>query len=314
MPIDYGDVALGLIGGLQKGIGSYYDQRRDLNRMDFEAKNKGLIRDGDTWKDDPAALARKKAEENLKIRLELAKDGQEPVFDADGNFQGSKYRQDYIDLVKERAAANPLNAINAAIKQRELAKPNLTEAEAEVDKAFGKDYADYQAGGGFTGVEKNLKNLQDATGLLSQKKGITGGATGILPKAMRDIVSPETSAAQDRIEGAIQSTLKQVLGAQFTEKEGARIMERAFNPRLSEEENLKRSTEILNQLREMAKAKDAAAKYYEKSGILKGFKGSTNFGGLIQEGQSFGPQPGDVVDGYKFQGGDPADPKNWMKQ
>ena len=67
--------------------------------------------------------------------------------------------------------------------------------------------------------------------------------------------------------------MREVLGAQFTEKEGERLIKRAYNPTLSEEENVKRVKRLVEQIRLAAAAKESAAKYVEKKGTLKGWTG-----------------------------------------
>jgi len=64
------------------------------------------------------------------------------------------------------------------------------------------------------------------------------------------------------------------LGPQFTEKEGERLIARAYNPRLSEKENVKRVRRLIDQIKSAAKAKGDAADYFEKNGTLAGYKGT----------------------------------------
>jgi hypothetical protein len=71
----------------------------------------------------------------------------------------------------------------------------------------------------------------------------------------------------------VQRNLRPILGAQFTEREGAMLMERAFDPKLSEETNIKRIERLGTQVRKMAQAKQEAIDYYEEHGTLAGFKG-----------------------------------------
>jgi len=49
------------------------------------------------------------------------------------------------------------------------------------------------------------------------------------------------------------------------------IISRAYNPKLSEPENLKRVTRLLTQMESALKAKDEAVSYASKNGTLKGF-------------------------------------------
>lgn len=189
-----------------------------------------------------------------------------------------------IELLKSRARnsgqtdpaqARIMNARAAILEQQlqqgKMKSASATPAQKEVDKAFGKEYADYYAGGGRATIDKNLQALEGAAGKLKSGEVSTGGFVGILPDFAADIVAPQRAAVRDDIQSAIQGTLKQVLGAQFTEKEGDRIFSRAFNPRLSNEENAKRAQREIDALKAMARDKEAAAQYFERNGTLVGF-------------------------------------------
>lgn len=151
-----------------------------------------------------------------------------------------------------------------------------SEGQKALDKAFAKDYNDFVAQGGAAGLARKLKDVDDSIKLLEKTDSASGPLIGTLPKAFRDVVTPEGSSIQDRLEGVVQETLRQTLGAQFTEKEGERILARTFNPRLSEKENARRARVILNELKEMAKAKVEAANEFAKKGTLKDFGKSTS--------------------------------------
>ena len=71
----------------------------------------------------------------------------------------------------------------------------------------------------------------------------------------------------------MQRNLRLILGAQFTEKEGQRLIARAYNPSLSEQENAKRVRNLIKQMQSAAEAKASAARYFEENGTLAGWKG-----------------------------------------
>ncbi len=165
------------------------------------------------------------------------------------------------------------------------AKPEKGQkGQEELDKAFAKEYAEYVTSGGSSTLASNLSQLREISGALSGKDPVsqqevpqidsaTGGLTSLLPKAARDYAAPQAAALQDRLEQVVQGSMKQVLGAQFTEKEGRNVLARAFNVRQSPEENAKRVNLLFNQLSAAAQAKQAAIDYYEENGTLRGFKG-----------------------------------------
>jgi len=199
------------------------------------------------------------------------------------------------------------------------ATPKLSVGEQSADRQFGKDASEYYYGGGKASVEKNLSRLQGAIDELNKEGKISGGFTTKLPGGSsdyaQDVLNPKLAQVRDDIRGAIQASLRQVLGAQFTEKEAQAIFNRAFNPRLSDEENIRRATQELNSLRSMAEEKDRAMRHFASHGTTKGFSaGGTGMPGADQGAPPpKSPKPGTVDGGYVYMGGDPGDPKSWKR-
>ena len=167
----------------------------------------------------------------------------------------------------------------------------LTFAQKEVDKNFAKDYADFVTAGGYSDVEKNLNQLNLVRKALVGGQQASGPALGLVPKWGRDIVNPRGAALQDSVEEVVQRNLRLVLGAQFTQKEGDRLIERAYNPRQDERENAARLERLIKQIDDAARAKIRAAEYYEQKGTLQGFKGTmyTSANDFLREDSSGAP-------------------------
>lgn len=163
--------------------------------------------------------------------------------------------------VKEKSAA--LKAPGQPLK--------LTPGEKKVDETFAKDYADYVAGGGSADVAKGLTQLREAADALGSGRNITGPVVGSIPG--KSLWNPESIKIKEQVEEVVQRNLRLVLGAQFTEKEGKALIERSFNPKLSEKENLARVNRLINSIEQAANAKQSAIDYYEQNGTLQGFKG-----------------------------------------
>lgn len=157
--------------------------------------------------------------------------------------------------------------------ERELNAPVLTEGQKAVDNEFAKDYVAYTAAGGFADVRKQLSQLRGVTSTLKSGKNITGPVVGRVPDLIGAWTNPEAISTREAVGEVVQRSLRQVLGAQFTEKEGERLIARAYNPALPEVENRKRVARLRIQLTQAAKAKDSAVRYFEKHGTLKGWKG-----------------------------------------
>lgn len=148
-----------------------------------------------------------------------------------------------------------------------------TEAQKSVDTNFGKDYAEWVAGGGQADTRRQIVQLEEALGKLKSGKNLTGAFIGNLPDGVLNIFNPEAVSTRNAVEEVVQRNLRLVLGAQFTEKEGERLIARAYNPSQSEEENAKRVGRLLEQIKAGAAAKVSAAQYYEQNGTLRGWSG-----------------------------------------
>lgn len=151
------------------------------------------------------------------------------------------------------------------------APAKLTKGQEAVDRNFAKTYEDYVLSGGYADAEKNLKALEDVSGQLSNTDLATGGFIGRMPKFIRDATG--SSALQQNVEEVIQRNLRQILGAQFAEKEGAQLIARGYDPTLSEEENIKRINRLALQMRKAMDAKKGAIDHFEQHGTMAGFRG-----------------------------------------
>jgi|LGOV01.1.fsa_nt_gb hypothetical protein len=142
------------------------------------------------------------------------------------------------------------------------------------DKEFAKVYVDYKAAGGFADAGKQLGQLkQVAKALASGEGALTGPVIGSTPDSVLKFVNPEAISTREKVEEVVQRNLRLVLGAQFTEKEGERLIARAYNPNLSEKENSQRVLRLYNQMLSAARAKQSASNYFETHGTLTGWKG-----------------------------------------
>lgn len=156
--------------------------------------------------------------------------------------------------------------------------PKLLPGQEAADREFGKEYQEWNAQGGYAGLEKQLAQLEAAATALEspQGEGMTGGTLeawlpGGSSDAARARVKPEAFALQQGVEQAIQASLRQTLGSQFTEKEGAQVIARSFDPRLPAKTNAAKIRAEIENIRRRGLEKDRASKYFEQTGgTLKG--------------------------------------------
>lgn len=147
-----------------------------------------------------------------------------------------------------------------------------TKAQEAVDSQYGKEYVEFLQGGA-ADANKALDELSGALQQLQTRNDLTGPWLSTVPMTVRVRTNPESVALQETVESTVQRSLRVILGAQFTEKEGERLIARAFNPALGEQENAVRVGRLLTQLRQGFDNKAAMARYYEENGTLRGFTG-----------------------------------------
>ena len=153
------------------------------------------------------------------------------------------------------------------------AKPKLSKGQESVDQKFATELVNFKLKGGFRNIEKSLEQLTEARDELASGKNLTGFVQG-QTKFFREIFNPESIAVQEAIEEVTQKNLKLILGGQFSEREGKQLIERAFNPRLSEAENFKRVDRLVRQIAGAAQAKREAIEFFEANNqSLLGFEG-----------------------------------------
>lgn len=173
--------------------------------------------------------------------------------------------------------------------QKAAKEAQLSPAERKVDEAYAKDYVEWRPNGGSADVEKSLAQLDEVVIKLKSGKELTGPARGLAPDFVRRFTNPEAVAVKNAVEEVVQRNLRIVLGSQFTEEEGIRLIERAFNVGLEEEENAKRVGRLREQIRKAADAKNSAADYFEQNGTLKGWTGK------LPKMSDFNPGEGNVA-------------------
>lgn len=156
-------------------------------------------------------------------------------------------------------------------KRRELGLPVLTPAQEQADKKFADEYVAWRNTGGMPTLNRQLDQLQDALNLLRTNDTITGPVIGRLPKFIQQAIDPKGPDVKAQVEDVIQRSLRQILGAQFTQVEGERMIARAYDPEQQESSNIGRLTRVIDELRGQGAAKEASSRWFEKTGTLQGF-------------------------------------------
>lgn len=168
----------------------------------------------------------------------------------------------------------------------------------------------------------NIVKLMDVLDQLGDPNALlTGPLIGQMPDFVQSFLNPDSVAAREAVESVVQRNLKAVLGGQFTEREGEKLVKRAYNPTLSQEENAKRLRILIEQMVKAAEMQDARLAWIQddkNNGSFRGFKGevatmddfytalSTNqIGDIVCDSQGKNRQC------YEYLGGDDQSEASW---
>ncbi len=167
--------------------------------------------------------------------------------------------------------------INIGPQGQEFAQP-VTPAQEAVDEAFAESYVEWTQGGGADYLSQIARIEQTADQLEAIASGqsvanLTGPGIGSVPDTIGAIANPEAIDARERVEEVVQRNLRLVLGAQFTEREGERLIARAYNPRLPEAQNAARLRRLASTMRAAAESRQEQIDYYQQHGTLTGWAG-----------------------------------------
>ena len=170
---------------------------------------------------------------------------------------------DLLDLIKTAKEGNAPRVSNIV---------KMPEGVKAVDQKYAQDYLDWSQGGG-ADAAANMGQIKSVLDRLASGEALTGKSVGLAPDFFNALVNPEALGAKQQVEEVVQRNLRAVLGAQFTQVEGERLISRAFDARLSPQENAKRLRKLFMQMQTAAQQKQAMAEYYEANETLRGYKG-----------------------------------------
>ena len=173
-------------------------------------------------------------------------------------------------------------------------------------------------------VKGNIVKLKGALQALEDPNNLlTGAIIGQMPDFIMAFLNPEAIDTREAIEAVVQRNLKAVLGGQFTEREGEKLIKRAYNPTLSREYNAKRLRILIEQMERASMMQDARSAWIKdpaNNGSLRGFTGELptmeDFWTALSANEM-----GDVVCDsgednvnrkcYTYQGGDDKSESSW---
>lgn len=180
------------------------------------------------------------------------------------------------------AKGNPMQ-VSSTGEVKSMPAPKLSKGQEAVDREYGKHYSKFYATGQIADAMKNLSQLGAVSKRLKDvdegksDENLTGPILGRAPDFVKSFTNPDSIAVREDVEEVVQRNLRVILGAQFTEKEGVRLIARAYNPNLDEGINHKRISRLIKAMRNALEMQNKAGEYFEENGTLRGFKGTTEF-------------------------------------
>ena len=223
-----------------------------------------------------------------------------------------------VDAYEENAIFN-VGGVSGKVSQVggggvaiDLGGDKQPEGLVALDKAYAKDHLEWTRGGG-SDMGAQVAQINTVLQNLEEGAELTGPAIGLINNVgLLGLVNPDAQDAKDQVEEVVQRNLRLVLGAQFTEKEGERLISRAYNPMLSPEKNIARLRKLYLQMEVSRKQREAMADYFGKNYTLRGYEGPQPNIADFYTALS-GLSVGQVVNGYEYLGGDRMIESNWKK-
>lgn len=220
----------------------------------------GAIKYGDVQE----ALVNPEKMAELMKGTELEKyGGQEAIKSAVDDYGGT------LDKTAQFAASEEGKALRAKeMAQAQLGKQvqgQTAAPEVEYKKKVGDIMANFNANGGSASVKKNISAFDTAIAQLRSNKVQLGTLAKNLPYgANMDVlarIDPAAKALIDQVQGGVNMRAA-LADPNPTEKQISMILNRTIDPRLSNEENIKKLEAMKTELQEAAESRQAEARKY----------------------------------------------------
>ena len=221
-----------------------------------------------------AAVNRYQNAPDASTQAELQMQSNQMRFETGINIPVPKSKDDILLDLLRSGQATP-EAVDQSVQGTgaETSFPQaLTPMQQKIDQLFATDFVEWTTGGG-SDVLSQLGQIKTVVDALSRGEPLTGIDIAIQPDILLAITNPEALQSRELVEGVVQRNLRVILGAQFTEKEGERLISRAYNPKLLPAQNAARLRNLFLQMSTAAEQKQAMVEYVQKNGTLRGYKG-----------------------------------------
>lgn len=154
----------------------------------------------------------------------------------------------------------------------------LTTLELEKDKKYADLLPDLTLSGISTAARNaaTIKTVIEQLGNPKEGQDLTGPYQGMLGTLGRNIFATESQEAFNNVASVLQQSLREILGGQFAEKEGAALIARGYDIYAPPEVNAARLRALYTQLEATAANKAKLMEYTNTYGTAAGFGGSAS--------------------------------------
>lgn len=159
---------------------------------------------------------------------------------------------------------------------------SLTPGEKQRDKTFSKNIEGFNAASSSANIE-TLSMIADRLATQDPSDGDTGlsfwSPISSFARAidrdgdmgLRSMMDSQSLDTQQIVAGVIQKNLRETLGAQFTQREGMMLIERAYNPTLSPQMNSRRLKAAAMVAEAYLRAQSAKLDYFNTTGTIANY-------------------------------------------
>jgi hypothetical protein len=233
-----------------------YGQQRDLDRLKLATQLMGKYKPTAAEK-VPDEITRLQNDRDQLMQSRSAMDPRAP---------------EYLNIGKRIQELDRRIAYLGGEKGKDGKEPTV--GQKAIDKKIADEYASWITGGGVQAMSR-INKISDVINRIDEGEQLSGPIVGYtlenLP-SIASVVYPGAQDAKDVVEGVVQTDLRTILGGQFAASENAALVRRAYNPRLTEEQNKNRLQLLLLQMQKVAEEKNRVMNYFSENQTMKDFQ------------------------------------------
>jgi hypothetical protein len=209
-----------------------------------------------------------------RMIAENPKDAPPPKYETvtlkDGEYEYIPGQPETMRKLGDSAVKTPLVQVNTG--DTPTAK-NLSPFQKKQDEIYAQTLSDWNTGGA-SDAAKGIDQMKAVSERLRSGEDLTGFLMGMTPDFVARGINPQAVDTRELAEEVVQRNLRIILGAQFTAKEGERLIARAYNKGLSEEMNAERIDRLVQAMDGRAQQMKSLNEYTTRYGTSAGWDGS----------------------------------------